>query len=118
MKKLITSVFLIFGLYLNGLSQIDTCKVDYYNMFNMDSVLIENPYYGGEIKGYYYKKIFNRYSEVINYVYNTDRLLISSEENSFIISSFTLYVESKNEYISVSQCQLENLLLAYTPFIK
>jgi hypothetical protein len=118
MKKLITSVFLIFGLYSNGSSQIDTCKVDYYNMFNMDSVLIENPYYGGEIYGYYYNRIFNRYSKVINYLYNTDRLLISREGDSFIISNFTLYVESKNEYISVSQCQLEDMLFTYTPFIK
>lgn len=118
MKKLITSIFLVFGLYSNSFSQVDTCKVDYYNMFNMDSVLIENPYYGGEIYGYYYNKIFNRYSKVINYLYNTDRLLISREENSFVISNFTLYVESKNEYIPVSQCQLEELLFTYTPFIK
>jgi hypothetical protein len=118
MKKLITSVFLIFGLYSNSFSQIDTCKIDYYNIFNMDSVLIENPYHGGEIYGYYYRQIFNRYSKVINYLYDTDRLFISREEDSFVINSFTLYVESKNEYIPVSQCQLEELLFTYTPFIK
>jgi hypothetical protein len=118
MKKLITSVFLIFGLYSNSFSQVDTCKIDYYNMFNMDSVLVENPYHGGEIYGYYYNKIFNRYSKVINYLYNTGRLLISREENSFVISSFTLYLESEKEYIYLTQCQLEELLFTYTPFIK
>lgn len=108
MKKLITSAFLIFGLYSNGLSQIDTCKIDYFNLLNVDSVY---SIYGESDESYLFfsNHIFQRYQNKLLKLYETDQLFIHYVgDSSFEVSRF--HIESpKYGVVYFSVCEMEEL---------
>ena len=108
MKKLITSVFLVFGLYLNGSAQIDTCKVDYFNMFNTDSVFNiwghSDPTYI-----YLYDEVKKRYKDKIFEFYGADQFFIhveGVEGGAYNIVGFHL-VNSNGERFNFLPCYME-----------
>lgn len=108
MKKLITSVFLVFGLYSNSFSQTDTCKVDYYNMFNTDSIV---SIWGNSDASYnhFTNCIFKRYQGKLLELYQTNTLYIELEgENWFKISRFFIYT-SERKHVYFTPCQMEEL---------
>lgn len=109
MKKLITNIFLVFGLYLNSFSQADTCNIDYYNMFNTDSIV---SIWGESDASYNYFTdcILKRYQDELLEVYQTNTLYIELEgENWFKISRFFIYTADK-KLIYFTPCQIEELV--------
>ena len=108
MKKIIVSLLFI-GSCLVTKAQLDTCNIDYCNMFSMDSIY--SKYYGGdEMYGYFSNSIFKRYEVKLREIYNVDQLIISFEDEGwFKISSFM--IESpKYGILYFNPCQMEELL--------
>ena len=108
MKKLITSVFLVFGLYSNGSAQVDTCKVDYFNMFNTDSVF--NIWgYNDPTYIYLYDEVNKRYKDKVFEIFKTDRFFTHVEAvggGEYNIIGFHL-VTSKGIEFYYTPCEME-----------